>query len=442
MRRKYIIVSLFLITVGFAAWMCLRQEPLYKASSTVITGAMGPDILTTKDIMKLNGAYPSAYKVYMGTQREIIKSRRVAYHVIKNLGLRNKGEFKTAKDPIMALLKKLKADTVKGTGVIKITAADNDPEEAGRIANEFARVYVNSNLSLAPADCRIQDFADVPSEPLRQGRNLSVMLAVILGITGAVSAVFYRRRSNDSAIKDPNEIVDSLQLPVLGSVPEIKLDGKNVKTKIDINRIVEKDPLCIASEAYRSIRSKLLFSLNNSGSIVKSIVITSSASKEGKTISAVNLAIMMANSGENTLLVDAHARKPRIHKIFNMSNDAGFTNYLSGEADFSSIVKYPGIDNLYVVTSGKASYKPVKSVFSKNIKLFLEKTGTGFSRVIFDGPPAAFFAEAVDLLNICDGTVLIVEGNNAGKNLLNKTKELSGRKGANVIGVILNKVPF
>jgi len=428
MRKKWLIALLFLIVVSLIAWISIKQKPIYKASSTVVVETAGHD------------TFYFAYKTYMKTQRGIIKSRRVAYHVIKNLGLMNKEEFKTANDPTGILLRKLKVDIIKGTGIIRINAEDGDPKEASRIANEFAAVYINPNLSrIQTNNSRVQDFADVPLEPIRPDKKLNIALSMILIIAGGISAAFLKK-PDDAVIKDPKDITALFQLPVLGLVPKIKPDGRNIKTKADIDMVVKKDPLCMASEAYRSIRAKLLFSLNSAGSIAKSIVITSSAPKEGKTISAINLAIMIAHSGESALLVDAHAKRPRVHTVFNMNNDVGFSNYISGEAGFDSIVKYPGIDNLSIVTSGSASYKPVESISLKNTKLFLEKASAGFSKIIFDAPPVYFLGDIAVLLNICDGAVLIAEGSKTTKNLLGNSKESLHKRGANIIGVIFNNV--
>lgn len=434
MRGKWLVVLLFLIAIGLATWASLKQKPIYRASSTVILGAVNQDILAIKDIEKLKKIDIFVYNIYIKTQREIIRSRRTAYHVIKNLGLRNKEAFKTAKDPIKILLKKLKVDIIKGTEIIRINVEDEDPEESRRMANEFAKVYVSFNNT-----SRSQDFADTPTEPVRPNKRLNIALSIILSIAGGISIVFFGEPI-DIKIKDSNDITTLLRLPVLGSVPKIKLDGRNVKTKIDIGRVVEKDPLCMASEAYRLIRAKLLFSLNNSGSIAKSIVITSSAPNEGKTISAINLAIMIAHSGESVLLVDVHMKRPKVHAIFNMNNNLGFANYLSGEADFYDTIKYPGIDNLSIITSGDSSRKPVESIASKNTRLFLEKASAGFSKVIFDAPSVAFLVDAAMLLNICDGVVLIAESGKISKNILNNSKGLLHKRGTNIIGVILNKV--
>ncbi|PJC49001.1 MAG: hypothetical protein CO035_00550, partial [Candidatus Omnitrophica bacterium CG_4_9_14_0_2_um_filter_42_8] len=133
-------------------------------------------------------------------------------------------------------------------------------------------------------------------------------------------------------------------------------------------------------------------------------------------------------------------KRPRVHDVFKMNNDAGFADYLSGKADFDSIVKYSGIEKLSIVASGKASYRPVEPISSKNAKFFLEKASAIFSKIIFDAPPAASLEAAVVLLSICDGTVIIADGNRIIKSLLSSSKELLHKKGANIIGIILNNV--
>jgi len=433
-KNRVIALSLIAIGLAMIMWMIFEQEPLYKASSTVIIDIASPGILAIEDITKLQEAHYLAYESYMEAQRETIRSKRVAEYVIKNLGL---------KDTADNIPERLEVDIIKGTRVIRISAVDKDPAEARRIANEFARVYANPNLSrIEWNDTRVQNFADIPAEPVKSNKNLNIILLAVFIIAAGISVIFFRK-PNDGIPEDLSGIADSLQLAVLGSVPVIEIRGRNIKTKEDIDRVVEADPLCMASEAYRLIRAKLLFSLNSSGCVAKSIIITSSASDEGKTISAVNLAIMAARSGESALLVDAHIKNPRVHAVFNMDNGAGFTDYLSGGADFDGVVRPSGIDNLSIVTSGSAPYKGAKAVTSKNIRLFLEGSCGRFSKVIFDAPSATFFGGMEALLGLCDGTIIVAEGaGEAAKNLLNSSKESLRKKGANIIGIILNKVSF
>ena len=285
---------------------------------------------------------------------------------------------------------------------------------------------------------RIQDIAEEPKRPIKPKKTLNIALSIVLGIIGGLTLVFFREYM-DTTIKNSNDIVTLLQLPVLGSVPRIKPDGKNIRNKIDADRVVEKDSLCMASEAYRSIRTNLLFSLKDSG-YSKSIAITSSVPKEGKTISAVNLAIMMADSGESVLLVDSDMRKPRVHTVFNIDNVSGFSNYLAGQVDFDRIIKYTGINNLSVIPAGSISHKSAELISSKNAKLFLEKAGARFSKIIFDAPPVALVTDAAVLSGLCDGVILIAEADRTTKDLLNNSKELLHKAGANIIGVILNNV--
>ncbi|MDO8603136.1 MAG: polysaccharide biosynthesis tyrosine autokinase [Candidatus Omnitrophota bacterium] len=430
MRKAWLVSLLFLIGIIPVISLNIRQRPFYIASSTVIV-----DILKSDKI-----DYP-AHDIYMETQREIIKSRRVAYHVIKNLGLMDNASFKAANDPVEALLGKLKIDIIKGTGVIKISVKYEDPKEASRMANEFARVYVNPDLShIQTSNSRVQDFANFPLGPVNPNKKLNIAIAAILIMAGGACA-FFLRKPKRAVIKDSGDVA-LLQLQVLGSVPRIKPDGKTIKTKTDIDMVVKRDPLCMASEAYHSIRARLLFSSNVYGSTVKSMVITSPRGGEGKTISAVNLAIMIAHSGEGVLLVDVHRKRPRVHSVFNISNEAGFSNYISGEADFYGVVKYPGIDNLSVVTSGDSSCEPVESISSKNIRVFLEKASAVFSKIIFDAPPVSSLGGMSVLLDICDGAVLVAESDKTQKDILNDSKELLLGRGVNIIGVILNQVSF
>lgn len=647
-RRKWIVISFLFITVTTIIAATFMQKNVYRAIATVIVDAESPDVLSVKDIVKLGESNYFAYKDYIETQQEIIRSRRMAHRVMKNLKLKDRTEFQEAKDPLETLLKKLRVELVRGTRILKINIDDNDPVQAARLANEFANVYANSNISLkmktsndaedwlkkevdkqktkvrdseyklqvykekndiisienkeniindslvsingsylaaqkkrvgaettykslldregnlqleklptlstdsdilkelkkeylkqetilaeyrkvyknkhpkmirlfenidyiksrikteveneynyAKEDeakfkkmlddqkneslalerrvidynalkrevetnervldivlnrlketsissqvqtnnVRVQDLAEAPRKPIKPKKRLNVALAVIMGLTGGIGLAFFREYM-DNTLKDPSEIAGLLQIPVLGSVPRVKTDGKSIKNKSDIDKIVEKDSASLASEAYRSIRTGLLFSLDQSGS-AKSIVITSSVPREGKTITAVNLAMMIANSGEKVLLVDADMRRPRIHTVFNMENKSGLSQFLTGDADLMEIANISGVDNLYIVTAGKGTHKPAELLSSNNMKIFLEKAGKEFSKIIFDAPPVGLVTDAAILSSICTGTVLIAEGSRTNRELLKRSKELLGKVNARILGVIVNNV--
>jgi len=232
-----------------------------------------------------------------------------------------------------------------------------------------------------------------------------------------------------------------LQLNVLGIVPHIKTDKNFLIKESDIDRVVEKNPNSMASEAYRSIRTNLLFSFDcfdNS----KSIVITSSLPQEGKTLTAANLAILLANSGEKVLLVDADMRKPRLHTVFNDNNKFGLSDFLMGEKDLESIVKYSGIENLYIVTSGSSTHKPTELISSGNMRAFLKQSTDRFSKVIFDTPPIEIITDAVILSSMVSGTILVVKSSKATELTLFRSKELLQKVNAKMLGMIINNVSF
>lgn len=288
------------------------------------------------------------------------------------------------------------------------------------------------------SDARVQDLAEIPREPVKPRKMLNISLAVLVGCLGGISLAFFRDYM-DAAIKEPSNIAGLLEVPVLGAVPRMTLDGKNIKKKEDIDRIVEKDVYSLASEAYRAIRSNLLFSINHSASS-RSIVITSSAPKEGKTITAVNLAIMIANSGENVLLVDADMRKPRIHKIFNETVKPGLLQLLAGENDLDYALRDPGIDNLHIITAGKNTQNPAELLTPRNMKLFLEQAGARFPNIIFDTSPVSLGTGARILSGIATGVILIAEEGRSTRNLLVRSRRLLENSDAKILGVIVNNL--
>ncbi|MBU3910988.1 MAG: polysaccharide biosynthesis tyrosine autokinase [Candidatus Omnitrophica bacterium] len=647
-RRKWITVTFFLVTVTAVTLATFLQEEVYRATSTVIVDVEGPDVLAVKDVVKLGEINYMAYRDYIETQQEIIRSRRTAHYVMKNLKLDRMDEFKKENDPIEYLLKKLRAELIRDTRILKISVDNRDPKLASLIANEFAKVYADSNIALkmkaldqaqawlkeeveqqknkvneselnlqtykeandivsinsqenmindsmaklntnyleaktkrirtetsyrslidnegnmtlknlpvlttgnetiqqlkndylkqeallveyrkvykgrhpkmitllgniahlesrikseieteyknsveqenkfAQAleeqnkkalelerkiikynalqrevetservlqivlnrlketsisnqiqtnNIRVQDLAEVPKKPIKPRKKLNITLAVIVGLSGGVALAFFRDYM-DTTIKDPNEIASLLEIPMLGSVPKVRPDGKNIKKREEVDHIVEKDTYSLASEAYRTIRTNLLFSLNHSSSS-KSIVITSSVPREGKTMTAINLSAMIASSGERVLLVDADMRKPRIHTVFNLKNEPGLSQFLLEENDLDSIIKDSGIDNMRIVTAGKCTHKPAELLYSKNMKRFLEEASSRFSKIILDTPPVSLLTDAQILSSIATGVILIAESGRSTRDLLVRSKELLQKVDAKIIGVILNNI--
>lgn len=201
--------------------------------------------------------------------------------------------------------------------------------------------------------------------------------------------------------------------------------------------IVENQPKSPVSEAYRILRTNIQFSSFDNE--VKSILITSSGTVEGKSTTAGNLALTMIQSGKSVILLDCDLRKPSIHKKFSISNKIGLSNYLIGEVDFEDvIVKYK--DNLHVIPSGTIPPNPSEMISSNKMKSFIQRCKEEYDYVILDAPPVIAVTDAQILSTDVDGVLLVVAAEQSDKNAVIKAKELLENVKANIIGAVLTKV--
>lgn len=203
--------------------------------------------------------------------------------------------------------------------------------------------------------------------------------------------------------------------------------------------IVHTDPKSPISEAYRTLRTNIQFSsLDNP---IKTIVVTSAGPGEGKTTSIMNLAITMAQSGSKVLLVDGDLRKPVLHKIFAVSNQLGLTNVLVGEPDYKEGVSPTNIEGLEILPAGVIPPNPSELLASNKMKRLLNGASADYDFILIDTPPAAIVTDASVLSAVVDGTILVCASGQVPIDGAKRAKELLKNVKANIIGVILNKIP-
>lgn len=199
-----------------------------------------------------------------------------------------------------------------------------------------------------------------------------------------------------------------------------------------------KNPMAHISEAYRTLRTNIKFSSFDKE--IKSLVITSSGPSEGKSTTACNLAIVMAQSGNKTILIDCDQRKPKLHKIFVLSNECGLSNILADEVEFKDAVYKTQIENLEMLSSGTKPPNPAELLSSEKMKRFLEALKEKYDSIIIDTPPIVAVTDAQLLSTYADGCVLVVASGQTDRNAAIKAKELLDKVGAKILGVVLNKV--
>lgn len=204
--------------------------------------------------------------------------------------------------------------------------------------------------------------------------------------------------------------------------------------------IVHTDPRSPASEAYRTLRTNIQFL--GPDNPVKTIIVTSAEPGEGKTTSIINLAIVMSQSESKVLLIDGDLRKPQIHKIFGISNQFGLTNILVTGLDYKEGVSYTYVEGLEILPAGIIPPNPSELLASNKMKQLLSEAGEDYDFVLIDTSPVVVVTDALILSTIVDGTVLVCASGQVSIDGAKRAKELLENVGANIIGVILNKIPI
>lgn len=201
--------------------------------------------------------------------------------------------------------------------------------------------------------------------------------------------------------------------------------------------VVEKKPKSIAAEAYRTLRTNIQYSSFDKE--YRTIVITSSEPGEGKTVTAGNLALALAQGESKVLLLDCDMRKPSVHKNFRISNESGLTDLLLHKKTMEQVmVKYN--ENLTIVSAGRVSPNPSEMLGSKAMGTFLEEMKSHFDYVVMDTPPLGAVTDAQVLSTKVDGTILVVKAGATKKDVVMNSVNLIKKVNGNLIGTVLNGV--
>lgn len=202
--------------------------------------------------------------------------------------------------------------------------------------------------------------------------------------------------------------------------------------------IVFNKPKSPISEAYRSIRTNIQFA--NIDRNIKSIIVTSATKSEGKTTTLSNLAVTMADMGKKVIVVDCDLRRPKIHKTFDLTNIGGISDILLNSANYIDYIKTTDIKNLEILTAGQIPSNPSEMISSKSMRKLLEQIKGDYDYMFIDVPPVGVVTDASILATIVDGVILVCASGGVEIELARLAKQTLTNVGANILGVVLNKV--
>jgi capsular exopolysaccharide synthesis family protein len=199
-------------------------------------------------------------------------------------------------------------------------------------------------------------------------------------------------------------------------------------------------PMSVAAEAFRSVRTSLMLSFPDNPP--RSILVTSPSPGEGKTVTALNVAISLTQTGARTLLVNTDMRKPRLDELFSVGEGGGLTGLLSGAVSMEDSTSEIGVPNLYLLPCGALPPNPSELLMSRRFREILARLREEFDYVVFDSPPVGSVSDARILAHFVDCTVLVIRSGSTSRHLARNVLEQLGHSGSRTAGVILNDVDF
>jgi len=278
----------------------------------------------------------------------------------------------------------------------------------------------------------------------QMGRNVLMAVAVglMIGVGLALVLEFF-----DSTIHRTEDLEALTGRPVLGLVPMVKPKQMREDHKVEklpdraVGHYSAKFPKSSVSEAFRSLRTSLMFSTPEG--MPKTLLITSPGPGDGKTTTAINLATVMAQNGSKVLLIDADLRKPRLHRDFGKPQSPGLTNRIasaqtdSGEA---STILPTDVDGLFVMPSGNSAPNPAELLSSERMTKIVAMNGRAFDHVVIDTAPILGLADAMALSRLVDGVIVVASAGKTAKEGIKSSMRRMAQVRAPLLGVVLNTV--
>jgi non-specific protein-tyrosine kinase len=475
---------------GIAFFGSSLQTKQYEANATLIVGqsltAANPDYNQLLASQRMSKTYAT-----IATTRPVVEAVIAKLHLTQSVD---------------ELLKVVRASAPLDSTLLTITATDPSPSQAAAIANEFAAQLIHASPGPTGLPGDVQDSvranlaatqalidstqaqveslaaltdrtaaqdtsltqlqgrvislretyatllsylsgsssnflaiiepAEPPLIPVSPRPLLNLVLGSFLGLLIATTIAFVADFLDDS-VKTPADVLALLGSSTLGGVARIRRRPGAAPSTL---RVVLESPRSAEAEAFRTVRTNIAFS--GIDSPVASILVTSAMPGEGKTVSAANLAIVFAQTGQQVLLVDANLRDPRLHDLFAQTNERGLTDLiLTDSPDVARVTKATEVANLRLLTAGPLPPNPAELLGSRRMRALFEKLQASCDLMVVDSPPLHVVSDAAVLSSFVDATVVVIHVGQNRRAVIHEAVEALDRAGARILGIILNRVP-
>lgn len=308
-------------------------------------------------------------------------------------------------------------------------------------------------MASKPNNISIIDYAIAPDGPIGPNRTRTVIMAMFLSLGLGVGFALFLEYLDDT-VHSTDEVERLLHLPALAVIPSAAATGRrrllgtpgglqkrNGFHSDNAELLMNVDGRSPLAEAYRHLRTSVL--LSTAGRAPRSLLITSSLPGEGKTTTAVNTAVSLAQTGASVCIIDADMRRPRLRSIFGLSERAGLSSILSNDMsdeEMLALVSKDEASGLSVLTSGPIPPNPAELLGSDQMRRLMVTLQASFNHVVVDSPPVTSFTDGVLIASIVDGVLLVVHGGKSSRHVVKRARQLLKDVGAKIFGVVLNNV--
>lgn len=308
-------------------------------------------------------------------------------------------------------------------------------------------------MASKPNNISVVDLALTPDGPIGPNRSRTVFLALFLAFGLGIGLALLLEYLDDT-VHSTEEVERLLHLPALAVIPSALGNGKrkllsgpgalqkrNGNPADNPELLMNVDGRSPLAESYRHLRTSIL--LSTAGRAPRSLLVTSSLPGEGKTTTAVNTAVSLAQTGASVVIIDADMRRPRLRSIFSLSERAGLSSILSSEmseAEVLAVVTPDPTTGLNLLTAGPIPPNPAELLGSEQMRRLLTILQSKFTHVVVDSPPINSFTDGVLIATMVDGVLLVVHGGKSSRHVVKRSRQLLHDVGAKIFGVVLNNV--
>lgn len=272
---------------------------------------------------------------------------------------------------------------------------------------------------------QITDRAEPGLDPVRPKIPLNIAIGVIVGLVVGVGLAFFIEYL-DTSVKTIDDVERALQAPVLGVIPQ------------NVGSLLEDGPESPHAEAYRVLRTNLLFGRKDSAA--NTLTVVSGGAGEGKSTTLFNLATVFAQNGDRVLIVDSDLRRPSVHKLFKVSNSLGLTNVLLGQNKIEEVIQTSSLATLDFMPSGKLPSSSMGILNSAQMKELILELKRRYDFVFFDSPPIMGVSDAAILASEVDLALQVIQYRKYPQAMTIRAKQMVEKVGGTLVGIVLNNI--